>query len=66
VNTFSTGERIGPMSDTTKPSTNDIEALRRFLSWGAKQSGFPYGSVGYWVDAYAKGDGKTPRDRDRA
>jgi hypothetical protein len=34
------------------PPSPDVAALRRFLSWGAKRGGFPYGSLTHWVGVY--------------
>lgn len=33
---------------------NDVDS---FLRWCAQFSRFPYSQVGYWVDAFKKGDG---------
>ena len=43
---------------TPKPTASEVAALRAFLSWGAKQNGFPYGSVSYWIGVYERGEGK--------
>lgn len=31
--------------------------MRDFLRWCSQFSRFPYSQVGYWIDAYERGDG---------
>ena len=33
------------------------EQLREFARWCAQYLGFPSGRIGYWIDAYERGDG---------
>lgn len=42
----------------SKPSATEIAAIRAFMTWGAKKSEFPYGTIGYWLAAYERGDDK--------
>lgn len=38
-----------------KPTPEEVAVIRKFMSWGAKFPGFPYGSISYWLTRWEKG-----------